>query len=302
MDKYNPREWFSLIFSLQSDDTLKKTFPHLIGIAIFSFGITYFQIDYLKLTKESQFSELKLMHNLLGLILSLLMVFRTNSAYDRWWEGRKLWGSLVNSSRNLAIKVSQFIPKDDIKNRKFFQNMIPNFAFSLVYHLRDQNILVGEKKLQSDLQDIDSQILDLQNKTLNLNPMFISKFIFERIDSLHRAGTISGDKFLLLREDLNSFVDILGGCDRIKTSPIPHSYSSFIKKFIFLYTSTIPVTHAVILSYWSIFVSVFCLYVIMSLELLAEEIEDPFGLDDNDLPTPEISNKIKTSVDEIFNY
>jgi ion channel-forming bestrophin family protein len=92
MDKYNPREWFSLIFSLQSDDTLKKTFPHLIGIAIFSFGITYFQIDYLKLTKESQFSELKLMHNLLGLILSLLMVFRTNSAYDRWWEGRKLWG------------------------------------------------------------------------------------------------------------------------------------------------------------------------------------------------------------------
>ena len=302
MIKYNPKEWFALIFSIDADDTLKKTAPHLIGIALFAYIIAYIQIDYLKIDSNSSFSKVNIIHTLLGTVLSLLMVFRTNSAYDRWWEGRKLWGSLLNSSRNLAIKISQFVPESDTDTRIFFQKMIPNFAFSLVHHLRDQTILEGPNKLKSEFQDIDSKILNLQNKDMNLNPLFISKFLFERVDVLHKNGIISGDKFLLLREDLNSFVDILGACDRIKNSPIPHSYSSFIKKFIFLFTSTLPIAHAVTLGYWNIFVSVFCLYVIMSLELLAEEIEDPFGLDQNDLPTENISERIKISVQEIFQY
>lgn len=302
MIKYNPKEWFTLIFSIDTDDTLKKSAPYLVGIGLFAYVVAYIQVDYIKIDNNSSFSKINIIHNLLGFVLSLLMVFRTNSAYDRWWEGRKLWGSLLNSSRNLTIKISQFVPESDKETRIFFEKMIPNFAYSLVYHLRDQTILENSNKLKKEFQDIDSKIFNLQSKGLNLNPLFISKFLFEKVDVLHNKGIISGDRFLLLREDLNSFVDILGACDRIKNSPIPHSYSSFIKKFIFLFTSTLPVTHAVSLGYWNIFVSVFCLYVIMSLEFLAEEIEDPFGLDQNDVPTEDISERIKISVQEIFQY
>ena len=299
--KYNPKEWFQLIFSIQSDDTLQRAYPHLIGMGLFSFLVTYIQVDYLKLENSSNFPKLYIIHNLLGFVLSLLLVFRTNSAYDRWWEGRKLWGGLLNSSRNVAIKLSLFIPFSDSKNREFFQKMIPNFAYSLMYHLREDSIFDKEGQLKKNFHDSESKLLELKSKQdLKLNPMYISKLIFDRVDVLHKANIISGNKFILLREDLNSFIDILGACDRIKKSPIPHSYSSFIKKFIFLFTSTLPIAHAVTLNYWNIFVSVFCLYVIMSLELLAEEIEDPFGLDDNDLPIESISDNIQISVNEIF--
>lgn len=301
MVKYNPREWFNLIFKIDHDDTLKKTAPHLLAIGVFAYAVTYIQIDYLKIENSSTFPKIYIIHNLLGFVLSLLLVFRTNSAYDRWWEGRKLWGALLNSSRNLSVKLSSFLEKNDSINRNFFQFMIPNFAFSLVYHLREKSIYDGDK-LRDEFVDIESALSKLSTKGHLLYPMYISKLMYDRVDKLHLEGRISGDKFIILKEDLNSFLDIMGACDRIKNTPIPHSYSSFIKKFIFLFTSTVPLAHAVTLSYWNIFVSVFCLYVIMSLELLAEEIEDPFGEDFNDLPTLKISENIQNSVREVFNF
>lgn len=300
MVKYNPKEWFSLIFKIDKDDTLKKSFPYLVGIAVFAFLVTYFQVDYLKLENTSSFPKIYIIHNLLGFVLSLLMVFRTNSAYDRWWEGRKLWGSLLNNSRNLSIKLAGFLEPGDMENREFFRKMIPNFAHSLVLHLRDKSIFESRGILKKEFEDDNSLLVELSRKSQQIFPIYISNLIFERITRLNKMNKISEEKLLFLREEINSFMDIMGACDRIKKSPIPHSYSAFIKKFIFLYTTTLPLAHAVTLSYWNIFVSVFCLYVIMSLELLAEEIEEPFGLDQNDLPTEEISENIRMSVKEIF--
>lgn len=99
---------------------------------------------------------------------------------------------------------------------------------------------------------------------------------------------------------MNQFTDICGGCERIKNTPIPFSYSAFIKKFIFIYVLTIPIGWVFSLGYYLVLIVPFILYVLASLELIAEEIEDPFGLDANDLPVDTICNNIEKHVEEIL--
>ena len=111
---------------------------------------------------------------------------------------------------------------------------------------------------------------------------------------------ISGEQLLFLNDELQSFTDICGACERIKNTPIPFSYSTFIKKFIFIYVVTLPFGYVTNLGYLIIPVVAFVFYVLVSLELIAEEIEDPFGEDDNDLPTDLMAKAIKKNIEEII--
>jgi putative membrane protein len=124
--------------------------------------------------------------------------------------------------------------------------------------------------------------------------------LFKKTDELYKSGKISGHQLLYLNAELQSFTDVCGACERIKNTPIPYSYSAFIKKFIFFYVMTLPFSYTFILSYYVIPVVVFIFYVLASLELIADEIEDPFGNDANDLPMEKIAANIKKHVDEIF--
>ncbi|MDH5599613.1 MAG: hypothetical protein OEY34_10845, partial [Cyclobacteriaceae bacterium] len=133
MVKYNPRTWFDLIFHSYSRQIMKILFPALLMMGVFTALITYFLQYYYQIS----FKSTTAVHSLLGIVLGLILVFRMNSAYDRWWEGRKLWGALVNNTRTLAIKLNAFIPKEDRESREFFKDMVPNFAFALKEHLRE---------------------------------------------------------------------------------------------------------------------------------------------------------------------
>jgi putative membrane protein len=117
---------------------------------------------------------------------------------------------------------------------------------------------------------------------------------------LHQQGTISGEQLIYLNTELQSFTDICGGCERIKNTPIPFSYSVFIKKFIFIYVMTLPFGYVFSLGYYVIPVVAFIFYVLASLELIAEEIEDPFGNDENDVPTEKIAQNIQKNVRDIL--
>ena len=119
--------------------------------------------------------------------------------------------------------------------------------------------------------------------------------------SLYDEKIISGDIFITIDNETKNFTEIIGACERIKKTPIPFSYNIFIKKFIFVYTLTLPFgLTASFFYYWTVPICVFILYILASLELLAEEIENPFGTEPNDLPVDEICNNIKINVDEIL--
>ena len=121
-----------------------------------------------------------------------------------------------------------------------------------------------------------------------------------KINELYIAKKITGDQLIILNAEIQSFTEVCGACERIKNTPIPYSYSAFIKKFIFFYVMTLPFGYSFSLGYYVAPVVVFIFYVLASLELIAEEIEDPFGSDVNDLPTKKISENIKKHVEELL--
>ena len=117
---------------------------------------------------------------------------------------------------------------------------------------------------------------------------------------MHQEGKISAEQLIVLNQEAMAFTDICGACERIKNTPIPFSYSVFIKKFIFFFVMTLPFGWVFSLGYYIIPVVVFILYAFASLELIAEEIENPFGTDANDLPVDSICINIKKHVGEIL--
>jgi len=286
MIKYNPKDWFSLIFEFHKSDTLRKMIYVLLIYGFYSLAIVYVELDYIK------FQSTISIHSLVGFVLGLLLVFRTNTAYERWWEGRKLLGALVNTSRNLALKVDAFLPKDASDKREFFGQMISNYCFSMKNHLRDKRI-ASELVLSSDLTE------DVFNNIDHL-PNLIAEKIYGGTKNMYNEKIITDNIYITIDDQVKQFTDIIGGCERIKKTPIPYSYNIFIKKIIFIYTMTLPIGLATTFEYWAIPISLFVLYVLVSLELLAEEIEDPFGEDTNDLPVDEICHTIKKNVEEIL--
>ncbi|WP_417941968.1 bestrophin family protein [Flavobacterium sp. RS13.1] len=287
MISYNTKDWVTFIFRFHKSDTIRKLFSVMVIIGIYSAVIGYLEVQYFKIGKNDYIHNINIMHGMLGFVISLLLVFRTNTAYDRWWEGRKLWGSLVNNSRNLAIKLSAIL-KDE-SDRSFFRKFIPMYAHILQIHLKDDDT---SKQL---FEDVDLEIDHHKHK-----PNQLKKIIYQKINDLYDAKKITGDQLIILNEELRSFTDICGACERIKNTPIPYSYSAFIKKFIFFYTMTLPFGYSVSLGYFVAPVVVFVFYVLASLELIAEEIEDPFGDDENDLPIKKISENIKKHVEELI--
>lgn len=268
--------------------------PLILGICAYSAIIAFLEIEFWKLSADSHVKNIPVMHGLLGFAISMLLVFRTNTAYDRWWEGRKLWGSLVNNSRNLALKLSAVLPPEEKEQRIFFRKIIPAYAYALHNHLR------SEKTRTELFQGSDhNPILERIDKTKHI-PNQIAGLIFQHIHQLHRERKISGEQLIFLNNELQSFTDICGACERIKNTPIPFSYSVFLKKFIFLYVMTLPFGYVFNLGYLVIPVVAIIFYVLASLELIAEEIEDPFGGDDNDVPTDKIAQNIHRHVDEIL--
>jgi putative membrane protein len=287
MVRYNTKDWINFIFKFHQSDTFRKLLPLMFFIGGYSGLIYFLEMEYFHLGEDSKLKNISMMHSMLGFVISLLLAYRTNTAYDRWWEGRKLWGSLVNSSRNLALKLSAIL--DNEVDRHFFKKIIPLYALVL------QQYLIDDESSLVLFEGLDLQIDHSKHK-----PNQVAKMMMKKSNELYIAGRLSGHQLLYINSELQSFTDVCGACERIKNTPIPYSYSAFIKKFIFIYVMTLPFSYVFTLGYYVIPVVVFIFYVLASLELIAEEIEDPFGTDANDLPTEKIAANIKKHVEEIF--
>ncbi|MBC7866682.1 MAG: bestrophin family protein [Gloeobacteraceae cyanobacterium ES-bin-316] len=294
MISYNPKEWFTFIFRFHKADTFRKLGPLLLFICLYSGAIAWLELEYWQLSEVSKVKNIPLMHGLLGFAISMLLVFRTNTAYDRWWEGRKLWGALTNSSRNLALKLAAILPEQEKEQRMFFKKIIPAYAQALHIHLHKEKTrlaLFDDKEHGHLLKNIE------EDKHV---PNQLALLIYKHIHQLSQEGILKPEHLYYLNGELQAFTDICGGCERIKNTPIPFSYSVFIKKFIFFYVMTLPFGYVFSMGYYVIPVVAFVLYVLASLELIAEEIEDPFGGDENDVPTNKIAQNIHKHVWEIL--
>lgn len=291
MRAYNTKNFLKILVSLHKTDTLKILFPTIFLVGIYCYGVYYLEVEYLHLNSKSSISNIGMIHSLLGFVLSLLLVFRTNTAYDRWWEGRKLWGKLVNDSRNFVIKINSILPENDVKNRTQIAKYLRFFPYFLTNHLSKESTRLV----------LDEDFSDLQKELQHHPPAELVFLLTKKLYQLKKENKISDTEMLFLDTQLSGFLDVCGGCERIKNTPIPYSYSSFIKKFIIFYVMALPVANVVNLGGFMIPITMFVYYVLMSLELIAEEIEDPFNNDENDIPMEAISQNIERSINLISN-
>jgi len=299
MITYNPKDWFTFIFRIHRYETFRQLIPLMIGLSMYAGLITYFELDLLFSADSKELTRsISTIFSILGFTLSLMLVFRTNSAYDRWWEGRKLWGDLTNASRAFAAHLNGVLEESALQERRKITALMSTFAYALRFHLK------GEKMQHTSLtNELDehhlAHFIDLFEKTSH-QPIAIYKELVAFIYSLKAAGKITDQDMYVIKSDLNRMIEVCGACERIRSTPIPFSYSAFLKKFIFFYVMLFPLIYAMHMSYFIIPVTVFILYVLSSIELIAEEIENPFDDAPNDLPTFKMAKNIALNVKMIL--
>lgn len=286
---YKKKDWMSAIWHFHTGPTAKALLRRLVTVFIYVVLVTVGELNFFDLRlKETPSSFWSAM----GILLSLLLIFRTNTAYDRFYEGRKAWGVLINNCRNLAIYLNAVLPEADAGNRSFFAKAISNFPFALKSHLREQP---NEDELES---------IDVANRhglsRFDHKPAGVSNQIRVRTEELHREGLISVSQHININPYITTLMDVCGICERIKSTPIPFSYSLFIRLFIMLYVAVLPFTVVDAFGYLTIPAVLLTSYILIGLEMIGEEIEEPFNVDRNDLPLNQLSQLIRVNVHDIL--
>ncbi|MEQ8359248.1 MAG: bestrophin family protein [Cytophagales bacterium] len=283
------KNWFKDISNLARSWTMVKIVRSVVALGLYTLIICVLHVE---LFPESYKTYVGSVFSLLGIVLSILLVFRTNTAYDKWWEGRKQWGALVNNTRNLAVYAHSQLPESDKPIRRYLAIHISNFCLSLVDHLRNgvvlkNLIMLGEGEIKV-------------YKSKNHIPNFVSMQIQKCLHDAYKRGEMTEADMINIRPMHQSLLDILGACERIKKTPIPFSYSVYIKIFILAYGLMLPFALVSEMQYWAIPAVMFVFFAFIGVEMMGGEIEEPFGLDCNDLPTGTIANTIKENVFEIL--
>jgi putative membrane protein len=228
-----------------------------------------------------------------NLVLGLLLVFRTNTAYERFWEGRRAWGMLVVNIRNLAREIQVGIAEPDAVSREDKQkvlNWLGVFAIATKLHLRQQSINDELDPLTGT--EVRSHLDQSHNPPLELL-LFISDYLQQqcqqqRLDSSQRY---------LLTELLNNLVEGVTNCERILTTPMPIAYSVYLKRLIIIYCGLLPFSLVDELHWWTGPIVATISFVLLGIEEIGNEIEDPFGTDPNDLPLDDICKAVLDSVE-----
>jgi ion channel-forming bestrophin family protein len=244
---------------------------------------------------------------LIGVALGVFLGFRNNTSYDRYWEGRKLWGSMVNTSRTATRQILTLIgpqpnggskPSEaDLEEERaalvaFHREMVHRVAayvHAVRLHLRDD-------KSRSDLSRLLPEA-EIDRLALEGNrPIAILQTLGDRVRDAWMRGWVHPQHVPVLEQSLTQFCDIQGGCERIKNTPIPFSYTALIHTIVAIYTFLLPfgLIHDV-KAFTPVVVAIIA-FAFLGLDAVGDEIEDPFGVDPNDLPLTTLSTMIEINV------
>ncbi|AKT37439.1 uncharacterized protein CMC5_015800 [Chondromyces crocatus] len=237
---------------------------------------------------------------LVGLSLSIFLGFRNNTSYDRFWEGRKLWGQLVNTSRTLTRQLLTLIAAPGGDAGTADTDAISEFRREMVYrliafvhcfrmHLRDQDKYEELRELLSATE------LESLKPELNKPNAIVQAMGFRLRDAWQR-GWIHPMHVPILEQSLTSLTDIQGGCERIKSTPIPFSYTSLIHQIVALYCIALPFGIVKTVGLFTPVVVCIVAYAFYGLDAIGDEVENPFGLDPNDLPLSSLSRMIEVNL------
>jgi putative membrane protein len=293
--KTKNKSWFKFVLQIKGS-VIVAVYKYVIVLGIFGLFISL--LSYLKVPVSQP-----ILGNVIpSIVIGLLLVFRTNTAYDRFWEGRRLWGGLVNDSRTLAWQIGVIIndlePEDQVKKQTAMR-LIPILLVAIKAHLRSETDNRELEELMSMSQS-GSQCLHL--KTINNKPLQIVKWIADYIQQQYQRGNdyLHYNHVPLLQSNLKSIIDAIGGCERILRTPLPLAYVIHLKQLVLIYCILLPFQLVKDLGWWTgLFVGLVS-FALLGIEEIGIEIENPFGYDHNDLPLDTICNTVKQDIDELI--
>ncbi len=228
-------------------------------------------------------------HASLSLVLGCLLVFRTNTAYARWWEARTLWGGLTNALRNLAIKVSTLGSISSEERRTAIQRLTA-FPYTLCHHLRADDPTFP---LAEELAFVSHH---------KHRPAALARALYEQVAQWKKQRLIDGDELRVIDRDLAILMDVCGACERILRTPIAKSYRVFARQCVWMFLLTFPWGIIAEFDLWTIPLTAIMAYFMLGLEIVAEHVEEPFGHDEDDLDLEGMCDGIRKSVQEIAGY
>ncbi|WP_300501717.1 bestrophin family protein [Methylobacter sp.] len=231
---------------------------------LYTLGLAWIDIHYYKLPGFAVTP-----FEYIGAVLGLVLVFRTNAGHDRWWEARKLWGAIVNQSRNLLV-MSWNYGADDKQWCNDMTKWIVAFSFAAKESLRLQ-------KEFDDLKAIlnDSEIIELRNAPHS--PVFVSGKIAALLQQARLNSTIDGFVFLEIEKQRAALIDSIGGCERILKTPMPLVYAIKARRFILIYLLLLPLSLIDEVGLMAVPIAILVAYPLFSLDRIGIELQNPFA-------------------------
>jgi len=280
--------WFKMLFEWKGS-VLPQLLPRLLLLFLFSFLIVYYKSFLLEYNLHIN----PAIFTLFGIALAIFLGFRNNVSYDRFWEGRKLWGALLNDTRSLARQSITLInSKDNKSESQNFINLLIAFVYALKHQLRNTDAA-------ADLNRLLPPEFKEQLKDVHFKPIIILRELGLWVKKAKEDGKIDGLAQLAFEENLNKLSDIVGGCERIAGTPIPYTYSVLLHRTVYIYCFILPFGFVETLGWITPFVIVFIAYTFVALEAIADELEEPFGVQPNDLPLDAMSLMIENTLLEL---
>jgi putative membrane protein len=282
MVDYDAKSWVSVLSRVRGSVLPRIAAPVLLATALGGVAVWLHQVHH--------FHVPPLAHTLLGLALGLLLVFRTNSSYDRFWEGRKQLGMLVNRARDLSRQAASYIEGDDAAAREVERLIVVLYALIRQYLRKER-----------DLSQIGALTADERRalEPVAVRPCVAFTWISQRLAACARAGKLTEQRLQAMDANLTSFSDNWGGAERILKTPLPFAYAHHIKTFLVVFTFTAPFAIVDAMIWMTPIGAAILAFALFGIDEIAVEIEEPFGHDANDLPLDAVGETIERDLGAI---
>ena len=282
------RPWFPTLFQLRGS-VIPAVLPRTLFCAGFGLAISVLYAAGIPVSISMLGSLVP------SIVLGLLLVFRTNTAYERFWEGRKQWGGLVNTSRNLArqiwVAIQEMEEPDHITKIRHIR-LIVAFAIAMKLHLR------GEA-LNAELAEVLTPEQFTKLQTMNNPPLEVAFWLADYLQTCCDRGKLNTYQLAAMLLLVDRLVDALGSCERILKTPIPLAYSIHLKQLLLLYCLALPFQMVGAIHWWTAIITGLISFAVFGIEAIGIEIENPFGHDPNDLPLDAICHTMHRNIEDL---
>ncbi|WP_099237697.1 bestrophin family protein [Synechococcus sp. BDU 130192] len=291
-DKLDKPDWLSTIFQVKGA-VLSMILPRILFFCILTAVLTFIYLQGLPIYLE-KLGDLTT-NVIYNLILGLLIVFRTNTSYERFWEGRKAWGGIVVNIRNLAQEILIGITtstEKEIQGKKQALNLLLAFAIATKLHLRGDQVNDRLEALVEPEQV--TQLKDSKNRPLDIQ-FWLRTYLHQQL----KLKNFGDAQLNMTTGMLNNLTDSVSGCERILTTPIPITYRVYLKRLILIYCFGLPFRLVPEMTWWAIPIVAVVSFLLLGVEEVARELENPFGFDVNDLPLDDLCDVIEGNLERV---